>query len=98
MLPTAWRWQAEWIEFVSYFSWLLVLFYESIAQGHQTEDKTLRSDALAVEEPVRLAFQSDAELPAHFKVKVRLINKETGEVKEQEVFMGDFPIMTEHGT
>ena len=32
------------------------------------------------------------------KVKVRLINKETGEIKEQEVFMGDFPLMTEKGT
>jgi len=29
---------------------------------------------------------------------VRLINKETGEVKEQEIFMGDFPLMTETGT
>ena len=35
---------------------------------------------------------------APLKVKVRLINKETGEVKEQEVFMGDFPLMTEKGT
>jgi len=32
------------------------------------------------------------------RVKVRLINKETDEVKEQEVFMGDFPLMTESGT
>jgi DNA-directed RNA polymerase subunit beta len=32
------------------------------------------------------------------KVRVRLINRETGEVKEQEVFMGDFPIMTDQGT
>lgn len=32
------------------------------------------------------------------KVKIRLINKETGEVKEQEIFMGDFPLMTEKGT
>ena len=32
------------------------------------------------------------------RVKARLINKETGEVKEQEVFMGDFPLMTEKGT
>ncbi|MEJ7422837.1 hypothetical protein, partial [Staphylococcus haemolyticus] len=31
-------------------------------------------------------------------VKVRLIIKETGEVKEQEVFMGDFPLMTDTGT
>ena len=35
---------------------------------------------------------------APLKVKVRLINKETGEIKEQEVFMGDFPLMTEKGT
>lgn len=31
-------------------------------------------------------------------MKVRLIIKETGEVKEQEVFMGDFPLMTDTGT
>jgi DNA-directed RNA polymerase subunit beta len=35
---------------------------------------------------------------APLRVKVRLINKETGEVKEQEVFMGDFPLMTDKGT
>ena len=33
-----------------------------------------------------------------FVLKVRLIIKETGEVKEQEVFMGDFPLMTNTGT
>ena len=32
------------------------------------------------------------------QVKVRLINRETGEVKEQEIFMGDFPVMTDYGT
>ena len=31
-------------------------------------------------------------------MKVRLVNKETGEVKDQDVFMGDFPLMTETGT
>ena len=31
-------------------------------------------------------------------VKVRLVNKETGEIQEQEVFMGDFPLMTRNGT
>ncbi|MDX1521202.1 MAG: DNA-directed RNA polymerase subunit beta, partial [Anaerolineae bacterium] len=31
-------------------------------------------------------------------VKVRLVNKETGEIQEQEVFMGDFPLMTKNGT
>ncbi|EKP94840.1 DNA-directed RNA polymerase subunit beta [Thermaerobacter subterraneus] len=40
----------------------------------------------------------DVTYAAPMRVRVRLINKETGEVKEQEVFMGDFPLMTEHGT
>ncbi len=42
--------------------------------------------------------ERDVTYAAPLKVKVRLINKETGEVKEQEVFMGDFPMMTEKGT
>ena len=40
----------------------------------------------------------DDTYSAPLQVKVRLINKETGEVKEQEVFMGDFPLMTDKGT
>ena len=42
--------------------------------------------------------ERDVTFAAPLRVKVRLINKETGEVKEQEVFMGDFPLMTETGT
>ncbi|MEG0662911.1 MAG: DNA-directed RNA polymerase subunit beta, partial [Anaerovoracaceae bacterium] len=42
--------------------------------------------------------ERDATYAAPLKVKVRLITNETGEVKEQEVFMGDFPLMTEKGT
>ncbi|HHW47509.1 MAG TPA: DNA-directed RNA polymerase subunit beta, partial [Clostridiaceae bacterium] len=42
--------------------------------------------------------ERDATYAAPLKVKVRLINKETGEVKEQDIFMGDFPLMTENGT
>jgi len=42
--------------------------------------------------------ERDATYAAPLKVSVRLINKETGEIKEQEVFMGDFPLMTEQGT
>ena len=42
--------------------------------------------------------ERDSTYSAALKVKVRLINKETGEVKEQEIFMGDFPLMTDHGT
>ena len=40
----------------------------------------------------------DVTYAAPLRVRVRLVNKETGEVKEQEVFMGDFPLMTESGT
>jgi DNA-directed RNA polymerase subunit beta len=42
--------------------------------------------------------ERDATYSVPLRVRVRLINKETGEVKEQEVFMGDFPLMTENGT
>lgn len=40
----------------------------------------------------------DATYSAPLKVKVRLFNKETGEIKDQEIFMGDFPLMTDSGT
>ena len=40
----------------------------------------------------------DATYAAPLKVKVRLRNRETDEIKEQEIFMGDFPLMTESGT
>lgn len=42
--------------------------------------------------------ERDSTYAAPLKVKVRLINKETGEIKEQEIFMGDFPLMTPGGT
>ena len=40
----------------------------------------------------------DATYAAPLKVKARLFNQETGEVKEQEIYMGDFPLMTDSGT
>ena len=40
----------------------------------------------------------DVKYAAPLRVAVRLINVETGEIKEQEIFMGDFPLMTEQGT
>ena len=40
----------------------------------------------------------DVTYAAPLRVRARLINKETGEIKESEVFMGDFPLMTESGT
>ena len=42
--------------------------------------------------------ERDVTYAAPLRVRVRLLNKETGEVKEQEIFMGDFPLMTESGT
>ena len=44
------------------------------------------------------AKEKDTNYSAPLKVKVRLINTETGEVKEQEVFMGDLPLMSSTGT
>ena len=42
--------------------------------------------------------ERDTNYSAPLRVQVRLINQETGEIKEQEIFMGDFPLMTEQGT
>ncbi|MBQ8568956.1 MAG: DNA-directed RNA polymerase subunit beta, partial [Oscillospiraceae bacterium] len=42
--------------------------------------------------------ERDATYAAPLKVKARLVNKETGEQKENEVYMGDFPLMTDSGT
>ncbi len=42
--------------------------------------------------------ERDTKYAAPLRVSVRLINTETGEIKEQEIFMGDFPLMTEQGT
>jgi DNA-directed RNA polymerase subunit beta len=42
--------------------------------------------------------ERDATYAAPLRVTARLLNKETGEVKDQEIFMGDFPLMTESGT
>src|SRR3546814_3320718 len=40
----------------------------------------------------------DATLAAPLRVTVQLLVKETNEIKEQEIFMGDFPLMTDKGT
>jgi DNA-directed RNA polymerase subunit beta len=54
----------------------------------------LDAPELPYEECQRLELTYSAPL----RVPVRLIDKETGEVKEQEVFMGDIPIMTDYGS
>ncbi|MCZ2259237.1 DNA-directed RNA polymerase subunit beta [Sporosarcina sp. G11-34] len=48
--------------------------------------------------PMDESKERDVTYAAPLRVKVRLHNKETEEVKEQDVFMGDFPLMTENGT
>ncbi len=44
------------------------------------------------------AKERDTTYATRLHVKVRLINKETGEIKEQEIYLGDFPLMTDTGT
>lgn len=48
--------------------------------------------------PVEESKERDVTYNAPLRVKVRLINNKTSEIKEQEVFMGDFPLMTDTGT
>ena len=47
---------------------------------------------------VEEAKERDATYSTKLHVKVRLFNRETGEIKEQEIYLGDFPIMTDTGT
>ena len=47
---------------------------------------------------VEEAKERDATYSKKLHVKVRLFNRESGEIKEQEIYLGDFPIMTETGT
>ena len=44
------------------------------------------------------AKERDATYSTRLHVKVRLINRETGEIKEQEIYLGDFPLMTDSAT
>ena len=48
--------------------------------------------------PVEECKERDVNYAAPLRVRVRLTNRTTGEVKEQEIFMGDFPLMTDNGT
>ena len=48
--------------------------------------------------PVEECKERDVNFAAPLKVDVRLSNKQTGEVKQSEIFMGDFPLMTDNGT
>ncbi len=70
---------------VDYSGNLVLEFFD-----YYMEDKTKYS----LEE----AKERDATYSTRLHVKVRLINRETGEIKEQEIFLGDFPLMTDSGT
>ena len=70
---------------VDYSGNLVLEFFD-----YYTEEKTKYS----VEE----AKERDATYSTRLHVKVRLINRETGEIKEQEIYLGDFPVMTDSGT
>ncbi len=66
-----------------------------------TEELLLEFISYHLEDPkysVDECKERDATYSAPLRVQVRLINTATGEVKEQEVYMGDFPLMTKNGT
>ena len=67
------------------FTGNLVLSFEGFSLGKPSND-------------IDECKERDATYSAPLRVNVRLVNNDTGEVKEQEVFMGDFPLMTETGT
>jgi DNA-directed RNA polymerase subunit beta len=71
------------------------------AQEQEGGDLPLEFDGYRFEQlkySVDECRERDYNYSAALKVQVRLVIRETGEVKEQEVFMGDFPLMTEQGT
>ena len=70
---------------VDYTGNLVLEFFD-----YYMEDKTKYTEEEAKER--------DATYSARLHVKVRLINRESGEIKEQEIYLGDFPLMTESGT
>ncbi len=59
-------------------------------------DCRLEKDAIKYD--IEQCKERDATYAAPLRLKVRLINKETGEINESEVFMGDLPLMTDTGT
>ena len=66
-----------------------------------TENLSLEFVDYSLDEPknsVQRCKERDMTYAAPLKVFVRLKNRETGEIKESDVFMGDFPLMTEYGT
>ncbi len=66
--------------------------------GNRLEIHFLEHEIGAAKHSEQECQERDMTYAAPIKVKTRLIVKETGEIKEQDLFMGDFPIMTSRGT
>ena len=89
------------------YKWLLDHgIKESLAEISPIEDFTGKTFALTFQEHIvgepkyspEMAIEKGASYSAPIKVKAQLLNKETGETLEQEVFLGDLPLMTTSGT
>jgi len=81
------------------------LYFPSFGFGQKAEMPEFKEDKefwehmwAAAKYSEKECYERDATYAVPLKVKVRLVIKETGEVKEQDVFMGDFPLMTGKGT
>ena len=81
------------------------LYFPSFGFGQKAEMPEFKDDKefwehmwAAAKYSEKECYERDATYAVPLKVKVRLVIKETGEVKEQDVFMGDFPLMTAKGT
>ncbi|MCK8828363.1 DNA-directed RNA polymerase subunit beta [Natroniella acetigena] len=80
---------------------LLEMFHEISPIQDFSENLVLEFIDYYLDEPKYDKDESrnrDVTYSAPLNVKVRLINQETGEIKEQDVFMADFPVLTEEGT
>ena len=81
------------------------LYFPSFGFGQKAEIPRFKEDRnfweymwSAAQYSEQECYERDATYAVPLKVKVRLMIKESGEVKEQDVFMGDFPLMTGKGT
>src|SRR3989338_32142 len=89
------------------YQWLVTeglteLFQEFSPINDYSQKKfTLEFTGFSLDEPKHDGFSARAKnltLDAQLKVKLKLTNKEIGQVKEQEIFFADFPVMTGRGT
>ncbi|MEK7173459.1 MAG: DNA-directed RNA polymerase subunit beta [Patescibacteria group bacterium] len=91
---------------VSSFRWLLEkgmreLFVDFFPVADYSGDLQLEFSDFAVEAPTYDEYHArdhNLSYEAPLRLRLRLVNKKTGELKEQEVFLGDFPLMTKRGT